>query len=176
MKRRALILALVVLAAGSTLAWRQLADPHAREVRRIQARVAALANALSFSEKDPPFVRLGYAGKVTQFFDDPISLDVSLGQYVAHETLHRSRLPEGLAGMRLNYRGLEVEFIDIVVDLPPAALAPDNPRPNATVHLTSKIQFVGDRDYWVQEFRLDLQRVEGQWLVRGVTTLKTMER
>ncbi len=174
MKRRTFILlAAVGVAAG--LALRLRADPRARQVRLIQTRLRELSVALSFTDKDPPFARLSYAERVTRFFDDPVDLDLAIGPYVAAESVHRTRLPEGLAGLRLNNRGLDVQFIDITVDLPDEALDPATAAPRASAHLTSKIFFAGERDYWVQEFRLALVRRQGVWLVRSVATVRTME-
>lgn len=177
MNRRSFILgglATALVAGGA--AWWLRPDPREREIRRVRARLLDLAKALSFTEKDPPFARLSYAERVTGFFDESVDLDLTVGPYVASESLHRSRLPEGLAGLRLNTRGLDVEFIDIMVDPSDDALDPAAVRPTASAHLTSRIYFTGDRDYWVQEFRFQLVRVAGAWLVRGVTTVKTMER
>ena len=177
MNRRTFLLgATTTVFAAAGAAWWLLPDPAERERRRIRTRLLDLAKALSFTEKDSPFLRMGYAERVTRFFDETVDLDLTVGPYVATESLHRSRMPEGLAGLRLGNRGLVVEFIDIAVELSDATLDPAAVRPTASAHLTSRIYFTGDRDYWVQEFRFELVRAAGDWLVRGVATVKTMER
>lgn len=177
MNRRNFITLLAAAATtGTGLAWWLRSDPRDREIRRIRTRLHNLATDLSFTEKDPPFARLGYADRITRYFHDRVDLDLAIGQYAASESLPRSRLPEGLVGLRLNNRGLSVEFIDIAVDLPDDALDPAAELPHASAHLTSKIYFTGERDYWVQEFRINLVRHQGTWLVRGVSTVRTMER
>ncbi len=169
MKRRTLIVALVVvLGALVAGAWVFL-DAHAREIRRIQRHLNTLAATVSFTDKDPPFVRLGYGGKVAGFFDNPTEFDVTIGPRATQGLIPRSQLHAGAAGLRLNAPGLSVRFIDIAVEL-------DQDRTSASAHLTARIFFTGDPDYFVQEFRLRLKRTEGRWLVDRIATVRTMEQ
>ena len=101
-------------------------------------------------------------------FTDTVDLDITLGARSAHETISRSQLRDGANSLRATNRGLSVEFIDIVVDVTP-------PTPSASVHLTSKIYFLGDPDYFVQEFRIALEKPANEWLIRRIATVRTME-
>lgn len=169
-RRRKLFLGLaalgLALGLGLTFRWQQ--DPRTRAIREIQARMKEVAAVTSFKEQDPPFVKLGYAGRLSEYFADTIELDISLGARSAHETISRNQLRDGASSLRATNRGLSVEFIDIVVEVTP-------PTPRASVHLTSKIYFLGDPDYFVQEFRIDLEKPANAWLVRRIATVRTME-
>ncbi len=163
-----LVTAALTLALGLGAWLRFSQDPRTRALREIQARLLEVATITSFKEQDPPFVKLGYAGKLSEYFADTIELDITLGARSAHETISRAQLKDGAASLRATNRGLQVEFIDIVVDVTP-------PDPRASVHLTSKIYFLGDPDYFVQEFRIDLEKPADTWLVRRIATVRTME-
>ena len=63
--------------------------------------------------------------------------------------------------------GLAIEFLDINV-----AVAPDNQSAVAT--LTGKGRVAGESDFFVQELKFTLKRVEGEWLIYRVETVKTL--
>lgn len=166
---RRILLVTAGLALAGAVAWLILEyDPRAREIRHIQQRLGALATAVSFRENDPPFVRLGYGGRLTDYFAESVEIDIALGSRGMHETINREQLKEGATGLRAANRGLSVEFIDIAVTPGPTST-------NASAHLTSKIYFIGDPDYFVQEFRIDLRKGSGDWQVRRIATVRTME-
>ena len=169
MKRRLFLFVAVLALVGVVLGVRAFSDPKAREIRRIEKRVQALAEAVSFAEGDSPFLRLGYPQRVVAFFGPSIELAINLGTREAHATLQRSELEERAGVMRAASRGLSVQFLDVVPTVNDALN-------EATVHLTSKIFFLGDLDYTVQEFRLQLSRhPEAGWQVLRVATVRTME-
>lgn|GEM_PF-3132872 len=169
MKRRFFLLAggAVVLAAGwGVLAW---GDPRNREMRRVEKRLLALAEAVSFSEKDSMFLRLGYPEKVRGFFGPTTELDITVGSREAHATLVNSELKERVGLMRATAKGLSVQFLDVAVTMNEALN-------EATAHLTSKIYFTGEPDYLVQEFRVQLgKQAEQGWRVSRIGTVRTME-
>lgn len=164
---------LVLLAVGAGIAalvgWRLTQDPRSREIRRIQQRVNNLAGALSFSEKNGLLNKVAYAERVSEYFSDPTVLRIALGRWAVNEPVPRSQVYETAAGLRGSAKGLDVQFLDIAVDLKDSGS-------NATAHLTSKIYFHGDSDYWVQEFKLSLTQSNRVWRLQEVQTLKTMEQ
>jgi hypothetical protein len=168
--RRFLTLALVgaALALAGLLAAGAFGDAQSREIRRVRQRLLKLAEAASFQEKDPPFAKLRYADRVTGYFATETEFDLQMGQRSPQGTFTRSQLHEGAAALRASGKGLSVEFIDIAVQLTPTPT-------QATAHLTSKIYFVGDPDYFVQEFRVGLEKSTNSWLVRRLETVRTME-
>lgn len=169
MKRRVFAWMAVGVVVVVVLGGRVWGDPRQREARRVEKRILALAEAVSFTDKDSPLLKLGYADKVGGFFAPTTDLDIILGNREAHATLSKAELTERAGAMRVAARGLSVQFLDAAVTLNEAM-------DQATVHLTSKIYFTGDADYWVQEFRLQLEKHAQQgWQVSRIATIRTME-
>jgi hypothetical protein len=167
-KRRVIVWGVLVALALGGFLWLQI-DPTGREIRRIQRRLTQLAETASFHEGDPPLKKFGYPGSISKYFTDPTELDVSAGERNVNGTLTRSQLEEGAAALRATAPGLKIEFLDIAVEL-------ETPPTRATAHLTAKIHFLREPDYAIQEFRLTLAKVETDWLVERIETVRTMER
>jgi hypothetical protein len=172
LKRKRLLLAGLVLAAGLAaalaLTW---ASPQEREIRAIQKRLQAFAADLSFSGGGRPFERLAYPTRLGEYFGDLVEFQIALGPWNSRGpvTQTRAELQEGATAYRATAKGLKVDFLDIAVTLEPAMT-------RATAHLTSTVHFVGDSDYWVQEFRLALSKDSGTWRIQSLATVRTMEQ
>lgn len=165
MKRWLLRGGLLVLAAA--LVWGALRlFPGPEE--RVRRRLVALAEAVSFSAQDSNVRRLGYVGGLEGFFTPDVEVQVQVGARGGGRMAGRAELREAAAVARARLPGLAVTFYDIVV-----RVAPD--RSAASAHLTAKIEIAGDRDYYIQEFRLELVRGEQNWQVRRVETVETIE-
>ena len=169
MMRRLLVTLGLVIVVAIGFAFRAWSDPKSREVRRIEKRLLGLASGLSFTEKGSPFQRLAYGDRVADFFADTTELDIAVGSREIQVTLSRGELRDRALATRATAKGLSVQFMDVVVTL-------NERMDEATAHLTSKIYFTGEPDYWVQEFRLQLGKVHPEgWRIRKITTIKTME-
>jgi hypothetical protein len=158
----------VLVIAGGAVVWWYQRDPRQRETHRIQERLSSLAEAISFSPQDATLKRLSYPQTISGFFADPTTLDVAIGDRNIQETLTRAQLEE-MAARRLGARGLSIQFLDIAVSL-------DSAITQATAHLTAKVQFAGDAEYSIQEFRFGLGKTNSNWVVHSVETLRTMEQ
>jgi hypothetical protein len=158
-RRRIVILALAVLTLAAGIFLWSFGDSRTRETRRIQRRLESLAQDASFSERDHAFRRLAYSGQLAGYFAETVVFDTPEGQWPQDKTMKRSELEAFAAAVRTR-RGLDMKFLDIAVHL-------EEPPTNAIAHLTSKIYFTGDQDYWVQEFRLGL-RVSAPWNNKGL--------
>lgn len=170
--RRTLTLLLLLLVAGGLLAW-NFQNPETREIRRIRQRLLSLAETASFQSQDHLLLRAAYPTRLAAYFADPTEFDIDMGDNHLSRSMSLSTLQENATLLRnetRSSRGLTIEFLDIDVRLDPQ-------RNSATAHLTSKIRFVADVDYWVQELRLDLQRSTNHaWIVHRLQTVRTMQQ
>ncbi len=135
----------------------------------IRKRLAELAQAASFSSNESPLARLANAQKLTTFFtaDVEATLDIP-GR--SHETFSgRDELLQRALGARSAVNGLSVELPDIQV-----IIAPD--RHSAIVNLTAKARVPGEKDFYVQELRLNFRKIDREWLIRRLETVKSLSR
>jgi hypothetical protein len=65
--------------------------------------------------------------------------------------------------------GLDVQFLDINL-----TVAPD--KNTAEANLTLRAKTAGDRDQIVQEMKLLLNKLEGNWRIQRIETVKTLSR
>jgi hypothetical protein len=79
----------------------------------------------------------------------------------------RDDLLSAVAGARSAVHGFNVEFFDILV-----TVAPD--QNSAVANLTAKGNVPAEKDFYVQELKFLLKKVEGQWLIFRVETVKTL--
>lgn len=166
MKRRlTLSVVLAALALAGVLWWQS--DPEAREIRRIQKRLTDLAAEVSFAEGESVLNRLSYPTRVAAFFTDPTHLEIPRDEADAKGSYTRIQIEQILTGVRATRRGLHVTFFDIRVELTESS--------RASAHLTSRIESAGDRDYWIQEFRLELTRQDGAWSIERLEGIRTIE-
>jgi hypothetical protein len=60
-----------------------------------------------------------------------------------------------------------VEFVDVNIEI-----SPD--KKSATVNLTAKARVPGEKDWVPQELKFLLQKIEGDWLISRVETVRTL--
>ncbi|MBL9137024.1 MAG: hypothetical protein JNK85_14225 [Verrucomicrobiales bacterium] len=172
LNRRRTIVGGLVAAAGlvGAVAW-TWASPEEREIRAIQKRLKSFARDVSFAGGGSPIQRLSYPSQVVDYFADPVQFQLAIGPWNSRGTVIQTRaeLQEGTTAYRASSKGLKVEFLDIAVTLEPSLT-------RATAHLTSTVHFVGDADYWVQEFRLTLIKESAVWRIQALATVRTMEQ
>lgn len=168
MTRRVLIILVGALLVGGLAIWWVRRDPYAREVHRIQKRLAALAEAASFSPDEGLLNKVRYASRLSSFLSTNTHFSIAVGGETLEATLSRTEFEE-VASRRMVAKGLNVEFLDVVAK-------PSEDLQEATAHLTARIRLSGDKEYIVQEFRIELRREEGEWLVAGLETVRTLEQ
>lgn len=157
-------LLLLVLAGLGLAAWKLF--PTREE--RIRRRLVALAEAVSFPPDEPLLQRAAYARRLEGFFTPDVEIALRLGRREARSLSGRADLAEAAAAARGVLRGLEVKFFDINV-----AVGPDGR--TAEAEFTAEVRPLGDADYYVPEFRVELVRPEAVWLVRRIATQETFE-
>lgn len=171
LRRRAILVGLVVAAGVIGVATWTWASPEEREIRAVRNRLKAFAKDVSFVGGGSPFQRLAYPTQLVDYFADPVQFQLAIGPWNSRGVVVQTRaeLQEGATAYRAASKGLKVEFLDIAVTLEPSMT-------QATAHLTSTVHFVGDSDYWVQEFRITLIKESGAWRIQTLATVRTMEQ
>jgi SnoaL-like domain len=159
--RLALIAGLFV---GGVWGWRTLFPGPEQVIKR---RLEQLAKAASTTGDEGLLAKAAHVQKVTTFFtpDVEIVLDIP-GQYNA-EVSGLDELTRMVAAARSMGKRIKVEFLDVSV-----AIAPD--QNSAQTHMVGQAIITGERGLQVQELKAQLRKVDGQWLVNRVETVRTL--
>lgn len=158
------ILALAALAVFCFFGWRWL-HPSAEAV--IRQRLFALARAATIPANEGQLLKLANAQKVASFFttDTEITLDFP-GRFT--QTISgRNEVQEKALGARSVLNGLAVDFVDVSVTVESGA-------ETALARLTARAVFPGDNAPQVEELKVDLKKVDSEWLIHRAQNVKTL--
>ena len=156
-------LAAAVIALGFWL-WTLVFPGPEKIIRKRLTKVAAL---LSYDSKEGQIARLANVNQLAGFFSSDVTVIVDTPARSRHEISGRDELTQAAMGARMALSGLRVEFLDLNV-----TLSPDNSE--ATVALTGEARVSGDRDLFVQELKFVLRKIDGDWLIVRIETVRTL--
>lgn len=156
-----LVLLAVLVAAGVWL-WTIFFPSPEKVIRRRLAEIARLA---SFNANENPLAALGRAQKLAGFCRPDLHVKLAAPASVEHTFESREEIAQTDLAARAAFGGtLKIEFVDVLV-----TLAPD--KQSAEADLTARMQSSSDLN--VQEIKLTLKKVDGQWLVTRAETIRT---
>jgi hypothetical protein len=157
------IILLAALIAVGFWAWHVFFPNQERIIRK---RLGELARTASFSSKEGLVAKAWNASLLAEFFTPDVQITVSIPGN-QHTVSGRDELMQAAVTARSMVSSLTVEFPDIKV-----TVAPD--KSSAVVYLTAKGKVPGERDFFLQELRLQLTKVKRDWFINRVETVKTL--
>ena len=157
------VLAGAVIALG-IWAWHHFFPNPETEVRN---RLLELAKAASFSPGESPLSKVGAPKAIVDMCTDDIEISVDV-QGMQRATLSgKDDLRFNATIVRARLGGLSVEFLDITVTLTPN-------KQGAVANLTAKIKIPSEKEFFPQELKFTLKKVNGKWLIRKIETVRTL--
>ena len=133
----------------------------------IRKRLASVAAEASFKAGENPLITANRAENFASRFGTNVEININLPTHGEHDFVGRDDIMQAVAGMRSRVSSLKVEFLDVSVTLGPDKLS-------ATANLTVKAQTASDKDFFVQEMKITFQKIEGDWLITRVETVRTL--
>jgi hypothetical protein len=165
MKAWAIRLLLVALCAAlGFLVWRVISSTPEQVIRK---RMIELARLASFPPNEAPMAKLANSRKLASFFTSDVEITIDLPGRSQQTVSGRDEVLQAAIGARSLPGGIQVDFPDVKVTL-------GADKQSATVNLTAKGNVGGDRDNLLQELKLTLKKIEGNWLINRVETIKTL--
>jgi hypothetical protein len=158
-----LVLLAAVVALGVWL-WLVLFPSPEKMIRK---RLVQLAQDVSFSSNDGNLARLMGAQSVAGFFSTNIEVNIDVPGRVQHDFMGRDEITQAALASRSAVSGLHVKFPDVSV-----TLARDKQSATAEVTLVATVS--GEGDAIVQELKFTFQKMDGQWLITRVETIRTL--
>ena len=158
-----IIVALLAAAAGY---WMWVTFFPSAEVV-IKKRLNTLAQTASFGANEPPLSRLANAQKIGNYVTTEVEITVDVPGRSQQSFSGREELTQAVVAARSTLNGLNVEFLDIIVTVGPEGQT-------AVANLTARARIPGERDFYIQELKFTLKKIEGTWLISKIETVKTL--
>lgn len=131
-------------------------------------KVSSLAATVTFNEQDGNITRAGKVSNLIGYFSTDAQIVVDIPGTGAGTLSGRDEIREAAAGGFTRLAALKVEFLDAT-----AKVAAD--KLQAEVNCTAKISAGNSKEFGVQEVRFQFKKIEGNWLITRVETVKTLQ-
>jgi hypothetical protein len=163
-KLLSLILLVAVLGVAAWL-WTVCFPNPKQAVRNRLNQVAQLA---SFSANQGNIMRVANVQKLGRLFAEDVQVMVDIPGTESHTFTSREELMQiAMAANRLS-SGLKAEFLDINIEM-------GTGDQSALADLTLKAKVGGESDLIVQELKFTLKKIDGDWLITRVETLRALK-
>ncbi len=133
----------------------------------IRKRLTKVAALLTFDSKEGQIARIANVQQLAGYFSTDIEITVDTPSQSRQTVSGRDELTQKALGVRMVLTGLRVTFLD-----PNITLSAD--KLEATVNLTGQATVPGDRDLFVQELKFFFRKIDGEWLIVRVETVRTL--
>src|SRR5437773_1930056 len=160
------LLLVAALAALGFWLWTVLFPGPEKLIRKRIAEVARLASIAPGEGLVTQGLRIQ---SLVNCFDPHAELTFDLPGHSQYTIAGRDEMTENAGAARRNLRFLKVELLD-----PNLALSPD--KQSAVVDLTARVKLPDERDFIVQEMKFTLKKINGEWLIIRVETVRTLSR
>lgn len=135
--------------------------------RIIRKQLAGLATAATIAPNEAPLAKLINAQKVAGFFTGDVQIVIDIPGHARHTLSGQDDLVKGAGAARNSFDALNVRFLDVQV-----SVLGDSE--SAVTSLTAEAQVPGQRDFMVQELKLNWRKQGRHWLIDRVETVKTL--
>jgi ketosteroid isomerase-like protein len=160
------IFALLALLALGLWLWSVLFPGPEKIIRK---QLAAVAEVASFAGNEGPLSKASNAAKLAGYVSVNTQVTFDAPGHGQQILSGRDEIQQFALGVRSTLGSLAVEFLDVNV-----TLAAD--KQSATVDLTARVKVGGESSSYVQEMKFVLKKMDGQWLIVRVETVKTLSR
>jgi len=152
------------IAVAGVWAWRLLFPGPEQVIRKELTQLAATA---SIKPNEAPLTKLAKAQRLASFFSNDAEVRVDIPNRPYQDFNGREEIQQGALGARALLNSLKVQFLDMEV-----RLAQD--KQSAVVGLTATADLPGEKVPEVQELEFRLKRIERDWFITRVETVKTL--
>jgi hypothetical protein len=135
----------------------------------IRKRLAKVAQLASIQPDQGLLSRGASIQELANYFDSKVEITLNWRGSSQHTLAGRDEIIEAAKLAHGNFKSLQIEFLDLNV-----LVAPD--KQSATVNLTAKVTTADERDFQVQELKITLRKVNGEWLIFQIETVRTLSR
>jgi len=131
-------------------------------------KIASLAETASFGADAGNFTRASKVSNLIGFFSADAQIVVEISGAGRGSLNSRDEIREAAAGGFTRLKSLEVKFLDAT-----ATIGAD--RQGATVNCIAEIHINENKEAGVQELRFEFRKIEKDWRITRVETVKTLK-
>lgn len=133
----------------------------------IRRRLAAVAKLVSFTTNESSLARLASAESLTGYFATNVEVNINTGESGQRQFVGRAQIRQAVLAAHSAFGSLSVKFLDVDVDV-----APD--KTSATADVTVDANVAGQPNAILQEVKITLRKIGGQWLITRVETVRIL--
>jgi len=133
----------------------------------IRQRLEAVARCVSFAPGEGTLVRLAGAQGLAGYFATNAEINIEIPGHDRLVITGRNEITQATLTARSAFGSLQVKFLDISVQVAPN-------RQSATVDLTVDANISDQKDVMVQETKIFMHKIDGEWLITRVETVRTL--
>ena len=134
----------------------------------IRSRLLKMAQLASFSTGQGNLSRVADIQRLGMYFTDEIEVVMDVPGIGTHTFNRREEVTQAAMGAKSVVSSVKAELIDIEIDLAPSKQV-------ANADLTLRATVNGQKDFIIQELKFSLRKVNGDWLVNKIQTVKTLK-
>jgi len=125
------------------------------------------AEAASIGPEDSAVAKFASVKRLINMCTEDIRLKVEAPGARVLSVQGRERLGEALAGVRATVQSLDIDLLDVGVEV-------EEDRTGATAQFIARVNRSGGQEEIIQEFRVVLKRVDGDWKFAQVEPLASL--
>lgn len=140
---------------------------HPSPEKIIRKQLDGIAHAATFGPDQGFLAKVASAHRLANFFSTNVDVQISIPGHQEHTLAGREEIQQAALGARGSLQGLSVSFPDVTVIV-------NADGESALADVTLRAGIVGQPDMIVQELKLTFRKVDGQWLIVKVETVRTL--
>jgi hypothetical protein len=133
----------------------------------IRQHLEAVARCVSFAPGEGTLVRLAGAEGLAGYFATNAEISIEVPGHDRLVITGRNEITQATLTARSAFGSLQVKFLDISVKLAPN-------RESATIDLTVDANISDQKDVMVQETKIFMHKIDGDWLIIRVEIVRTL--
>ena len=130
-------------------------------------KIAGLASTATIGASDGNITRATKVSNLIGYFAVDAEIHFDVTGYPVRTLSGRDEIREAAAGGFTTLTTLNVQFLDVTVRIGADKLTAD-------VSCTAKVNAGDSKDFGVQEMHFQLKKIDGDWLITKVETVKTL--
>jgi len=158
------VLSVAALVAVGVWLWTVLFPSPEKVIRQ---RLATVAKRASFAPDEGTLARLADAESLAGYFSTNVEIDLDVPGRFQLTITGRDEVTQHAAAADSMVSSLSVKFLDVTL-----TIGPD--KQSAVADFTVEARAGGDPDLIVQEMKFTLRKIDGQWLITRVETIRTL--